>query len=245
MSNTQFSFSLFGNRYYFTPKFAFPTFILFFAFLGIGAWQLKCAQTINATFELLNKRLLLAPVKLDTLQKEPNQRFYPVILTGSFDNEHSLLLTQRTAHAEEGYEVITPFKPTDATSEILVNRGWVAAEANKLPELAPVTEEVTVTGILVKPEMNLFAHLRQKDSAAEWPRVVTYLDIGLLSSTVGNPLYPYVLLLSPRSPGGFTREWLAQITALDPNQHTIYAMQAFALAFVILIIFIFVNTQSI
>jgi hypothetical protein len=68
---------------------------------------------------------------------------------------------------------------------------------------------------------------------------MTHLD--KLSKALNIPLYPYLLLLSPTNPYGFTRDWIWLANPTEANQHKASARQWFALAFITLVIFIFLN----
>src|SRR5437773_7231911 len=107
MSNRTFAFSVFGNRYYFTPKFSLLFILLLIMLLGFGVWQLQQAQGVTDTIQLINKRLTLDPIQASDINNGSDWRFYPIQLQGSFDNEHQILLYNRNYKGQRGYEVLT------------------------------------------------------------------------------------------------------------------------------------------
>lgn len=72
-----------------------------------------------------------------------------VSATGTYDPANELLVRNRTAEGQNGFEVITPLVLDDGTA-LLVDRGWVApnpAGPTVLPDVpAPPTGRVTVVG---------------------------------------------------------------------------------------------------
>ena len=243
MSNFSLRFSVVGNRYFFTPKFTFATLILIIALVTLGIWQWQSAQEITQTIELINKRLLLDPIQVDDLDKSGDWRFYPIQLQGTFDNEHQILLTNKIYKGRIGFQVLTPFKPSNSSSEILVNRGWIADDPIKTPEITNIPDGVTITGILFKPSMSIMNSSSFDDDNIKWPLLSKRPDIEKLSKIMNTPLYPYTLLLSPSSPYGFTCEWLWLANAVEPERHKNYAMQWLALALATLLLFLFINTH--
>ncbi|HLF66727.1 MAG TPA: SURF1 family cytochrome oxidase biogenesis protein, partial [Gammaproteobacteria bacterium] len=70
---------------------------------------------------------------------------------------------------------------------------------------------------------------------------IQHIDISLLSQQFQQPFYPYILLLDAKSPAGFVRDW--QIKTLPPSKHLGYAVQWFALALTLIILYVGVNLQ--
>jgi surfeit locus 1 family protein len=241
MSKKPFTFSVFGNHFYFTPKLAILAFLAIALFVGFGLWQLQQASAINNLIELVNSRSALAPLEQEDLNSGRDLRFYQIQLRGSFDNEHQLLLTHRNKNNQPGYDVLTPFKPEDSPTTILVNRGWVPYEENLV--IPPVADTVAITGTLLKP-LNYFGlSASYNESKIEWPLLIKYADTTRLSKILNVPLYSYIVLLNPDSSNGFVREWadLANANALIAEKKRMLANQWFILALGVFAAFIFMN----
>lgn len=248
MSQSSFSFSVFGNRYYFTPKFALLSITLIILLIGLGIWQIQHAQAIDDTIQLLNQRVMLEPLQANDLESERDLRFYPVMLTGSFDNEHTILLSNRIYKGERGYEVLTPFVITDVSTQILVDRGWIpmSAAPNTLPEIPPVNEkQISITGMLYQP-INYFRFGADfNENNLQWPLVSKRANTENLSNALNEPLYHYLVLLSPSSPYGFVREWTWLPNSNMSDKSKALAKQWFILAFIVFMIFVFTNIQRV
>lgn len=112
--------------------------VLLVALTGsLGNWQLRRAE---------EKSVL--QVQLDALASRPAQALRAdaaspteglrLSLAGQWRAEAAILLDNRTHAGRAGYHVLTPLLLEDGSGAVLVNRGWVAAAADRrLPEIAP------------------------------------------------------------------------------------------------------------
>jgi len=248
MSQSSFAFSVFGNRYFFTPKFIFLSLLLIVLLVGLGIWEIQKAQTVEETIQLLNQRMTLDPLQANDLESDRDLRFYPIELTGSFDNEHSILLPNRVNKGQRGYEVLTPFNIVDSSTNILIDRGWIPlnADANSLPEIQSVPDkQATITGMLYKP-LNYFKFGSDfNENNVQWPLVSKHANIESLATALNTPLYPYIVLLSPSNQYGFVREWTWLPNSIESDRSRALAKQWFVLAFIVFMIFVFTNIHRI
>ncbi len=57
--------------------------------------------------------------------------YFPMEVTGHFDNDHVILIDNKIYHHRLGYQVVTPFWPVSSKVAILVNRGWMPQLSSK------------------------------------------------------------------------------------------------------------------
>ena len=239
-----FSFSLFGNRYYFTPKFTLTTLLLIMVLLAFSLWQWKAAIESGKTVDLINKRLMLNPLQIDDLDKHNDWRYYPIQLQGTFDNSHQILIINRIYKNQHGFQVLTPFHPANSPKEILVNRGWLPGDPEHPRDIETTTDGVTITGILFQP-LNYFMFGSEFDEKnIHWPLPSKNINLEKFSAAIDNPVYPYVLLLSPNSPYGFVREWLWLSNSIEPARHVAFAKQWLVLALTVMLMFLLMNVHK-
>lgn len=241
-NNNSIVFSVFGNQFYFTFNFAFAAILVIIIFVNLGFWQLSRAQEKRQELGLFSSRSHENPISFSNLEVNTDWRYYPIQLTGSFDNEHQFLLDNKIKNEQLGYEVITPFKSPSLPQGILVDRGWVGANQNRaeLPNIQTITTPLTLQGtLIIPPEYFMIGSLY--DENAPWPLIIQHLDISKIAETLDYPLFPYVVLLSSDSPQGFQREW--QLSHLDPTKNINYARQWFLLAILVLILFFIINIR--
>ncbi|WP_280695425.1 SURF1 family protein [Kitasatospora sp. GP82] len=75
-----------------------------------------------------------------------------VIVTGSYDPAHQLLVPNRTVDGRNGYYVLTPLRTADGPAAAIV-RGWVPGSPDASVQLpAAPSGQVTVAGRLQAPE---------------------------------------------------------------------------------------------
>lgn len=244
MSQRSFSFSLFGNSYFFTPKFTLITLCIFTVLITLGIWQWELAKQMNATIELVNKRLLLDPIQADALEKDSDWRYFSAVLQGTFDNEHNILIKNRFYNGQRGFQVLTPLKLDNSVKTILVNRGWIPeSDAEKITASSATPNNVTLSGVLFKPAEHLITDSLDEKKTT-WPLQITNPNIEKLGKLLNTPIYPYILLLSPSSEYGFIREWLWLSSGTGADRHKAYARQCFMFALVLLLVFIFLNIHQ-
>ncbi len=244
MTNNKKS-GLYFKNFSFTPG-LIPTlafFVLFFLTIWAGFWQLSRAeqkQNLIIDYQALqtSKPITLRSISGHIL----DYRYSPITIKGHVDNQHTILLDNKTYKGHVGYQVISPVKLAN-NQAVLVNRGWVVAQSRReqLPNISEVAGKVTLTGI-IKPINNTQLVLNNNtQTQLSWPLRIQKVDVKKLEKKLGYPLKNFVILLSPKSPYGYVREWSP--LRLNPQKNTAYAFQWFALAFALIIIYLIVNTH--
>ncbi len=208
--------------------------------LGLGCWQLDRARQKAEFQTAFVGRLEQPPVPLTELDPvELVDRYRRVVASGRYDSRHQVLLDNQVRDGQPGYHVLTPLR-LDAGGAILVNRGWVPLGESRqvLPDVTAPMEVVTVSGWLAQPAQ---PGLRLGDAAgtdANWPRVVPYVDYERLGAILGQPLRPALILLEPGAPAGYWRDWEPRFGGFGPERHQGYAVQWFALALALAILYL-------
>ncbi len=211
--------------------------------LTLGFWQLDRAAEkaeLQAAFAERSQQLpaSLAEVNPD----DPASRYRRVVATGRYDGEHQLLLDNQVRDGQPGYHVLTPLRLTQG-SAILINRGWLplGESRRELPDVSVTAEPITVAGWLAQPAN---PGLRLGDAAGSdprWPRVVPYVDYDRLAAILDYPLQPAVVLLEPEAAWGYWRDWRPHFGGYGPERHQGYAVQWFALAAALVILYLATN----
>ncbi len=164
-------------------------------------------------------------------------RFQRITVSGSWDAARQFLLDNRSHDELPGYEVLTPLQLVDGRV-LLVDRGWVPFTGSRA-QLPPITiagtAPVSLSGRLDNlPVAGLAFGRAAPTTDAVWPKVTNYPTYEQLAKSLGGEVQPWMLLLDPRSPDGYVRDW--QPPGLAPLGHFSYAFQwwGFALTLVIL-----------
>lgn len=234
-----------GRR--FRPRLVPTLATLFFLplLIGLGLWQIHRAQYKEHLQAAFAARVKQPPVALASLDPTaPGTRYRPVRVSGHYDSAHQLLLDSQFDGDRLGYHVYTPLQLTEPNRVILVNRGWVPRGENRavLPKLTVPAGPVTLTGLLAQPN-NPGIHLGDSLEEPGWPKIVPYIDYGALDQALGIRLVPAVVLLEPGMPGGYARDWKPTFGGFGPMRHLGYALQWFALAIVLVVLYISLNLR--
>jgi len=229
------------------------TLLLLPVLIGLGNWQLERAKVKQALVDTHASRIRQSPVPLGGLLAsslpDSEMEYRQVTAQGAYDLDHQLLLDNRTYQGAAGYQVLTPFHlegTGSAETWVLVNRGWVPlGDSRKVrPAVPGPANRVTLRAMIQLPPEKLFRLGSAEEAAQTWPRVVQQLEVGKIDKVVGYPLLPLVLLLDPDDPGGFVRDW-RPVYGITPDKHRAYAAQWYTLAFVLVLIYVGVNTHRV
>jgi len=230
IAKTEFQFSIFSITVY-----------LFFIVLlvSLGFWQLdrseQKAEYIKQQQLSADKTILQSLTQADL----NDDRYKQVKVTGYYDSAKQFLLDNQIVNGQAGYFVMTPFKLVDSNQAVLVNRGWLALNKDRriLPVIDVDQSQRTITGT-----MNHFPSVGIKLAGAEiptagWPSVVQIVDHNVLAEKIAYPLLPFQIELNKTESDGYIREWKKK-TIMSPEKHTAYAVQWFALAITLTLLFI-------
>lgn len=217
---------------------------LFPLLLALGFWQLERAQQKLELQQRHEQRRELPPAAPTEIDWGGDPAFMPVRARGRYDNAHHFLLDNRVNNGRVGYELITPFQTDDGT--LLINRGWIAQGPSReeLPPLPDVEGEVRITGRVHVPQgQPLLLSDAREQAAGVWPRVIQSVDVPRMASHLeAEGVYPYTLRLRDGAPGLLEPAWPA-VSDMGPERHHGYALQWFALAAVLLLMFLYTSLR--
>ena len=226
-------------KFSYTPFIVIPALILL---CSLSFWQLQRGlnkQTLLKTNLHQSQLPILHNADIVDILKNPTAYTKRIIkLTGSFQNDRTILLDNKIFNKQVGYEVITPFL-ISPTQSILINRGWIPMGASRknLPELAPIVTDNTpliIQGQITTPHHNRF--IKNQLESTHFPLRIQEINFKLLQPLFETQLNPLLITLSGDSL--FSFEAIAEkSTWLNPDKHFAYALQWLLLAFSLVIIY--------
>jgi surfeit locus 1 family protein len=217
------------------------TLLLLPLFIALGLWQWQRAAYKQHLVDHYTGHSHTAALSLEQALIDPEGlRYFPLKVRGHYLNDQQLLQENQFYHHQVGYFVLTPFM-TDTQQLILVNRGWIpknfASEQLQL-STQPITAEGRVSAIPTRT-----FHLGNNLSVGtSWPKVIQVVKKTDLSTALGQPIAPVILLLNPEQAQGFERDWQPQ--GLSPEKHWGYALQWFAFATLLVVLFLVLNIKK-
>lgn len=210
-------------------------------FLRLGFWQVERAVEKKQMITNLSTFAQQTPIDWAPNQALPSQ-YQSIKVQGYFLPDQLLLDNQHYQH-QFGYDVISPLVLANG-QVLLVDRGWIAGDLSRrtMPTIETPVGNITVVGSTYFPSGKnwLLGQLIEKKSAQV--AIVELLDVHLISQFLHKSVYPFIIRLDKHADSGYVREWA--VVAMAPERHYGYALQWFAIAFVILILFIALNLKK-
>jgi len=221
----------------FWPTLLAITFIAIF--INLGFWQLRRYDYKIDLIQQYTQAAHAAPMSLSQLQKEHDKRFQHVTEQGHYINQYTMLLVNRIQDSDPGAEVITPVQIDGSKKLLLVNRGWVPADARTQHPVDAITAPVglqTIAGYIKYPDAHNFILGGVVLKSKKKPLQIQKIDIRALEKETHLQFYPYVLRLDKQQAHGYQRNW--QLMTMKPAKHFGYAIQWFLMAFVLMIAYL-------
>jgi len=220
--------------------------LVLLALLSLGNWQMQRAGEKQALVDDKQARQAAAPLDLNSAPiDETLDRFRPAVVTGEYLQGQQWLLDNRLYRGQPGYHVFTPLQLDDG-SQLLVNRGWVSIGETRefLPHLPLPQGRVQLEGHLDRPESVGLVMGEPPVDSIEKKVLLQSLDIAALAQARKLRLKPLSLVLAKGQVGSLQYDW-APVETISPEKHVGYAVQWFALAVALVIIYLGVNTRRI
>lgn len=190
--------------------------------------------------------MALPPKVVTTVMtKTDGLRFRRLQITGKFIDKYQIYIDNKIHQDRVGYYVVTPMQIGHSDQYVLVNRGWVPMGKTRadLPKINTPGNTVTITGIAKYHTKDVVSFGEGNRSNKGWPAVVRWVDIKAVSRETKLNFVPFLLLLDPESHYGFVRHW--KFINMPPAKHMSYAVQWFAMALVLVLIYLIVNLKHV
>ena len=230
-------------NYRFTPNWRMTmlALLVFSLLVSLGYWQLARAKEKKQMLAAHAGLALRAPTPWKQGMVLPEQ-YQRLKVSGSYLGEVFLLDNQHYQH-QFGYHLLSPLQ-LDSGKVVLVDRGWIAGDVTRrsLPELWLTQGAINLAGDAYYPSEKSWVLGQVLEKKSETLAVVERIDTKLIGQFLHKSVYPFIIRLDKQEAGGYVREWT--VVAMPPERHYAYALQWFAMALVILILFIALNLKK-
>lgn len=222
--------------------------VMFAILIRLGIWQLHRADYKRALLQQYSHSEKLPPLDLgQSLGNAPDStltRYRHVEAKGHYDATRQVLLQDMQHEGAIGYEVLTPFVLEPGQRMVMVDRGWLARPAtgsSPVPAITVTQAARTIEGVIgILPVPGI--RLGKETIPDGWPKILLYPRHATLRKLYGTALARPVVLLDANQPDGFVRDWQPDV-GFPPVRHLAYALQWFALAAALAVIWIVVNLK--
>ena len=210
------------------------------ALINLGFWQLDRAYQKEKLLEFYEQQNELKHTPLAYLDSLAKTKYRNVTVFGKYDIDHYWLLDNQPRQGRPGYEIIMPFHFNDKMGKrhtLLVNRGWIKAEANRasLPVIETSSEQVSINGYLYPLQINAIINHSQSDLAVDWPKRVLQLDNQSAAAALNEKIEAMMLRIDEDNIGAYTTQW--PVINTQPAKHQGYAVQWFAMSIALILLY--------
>jgi len=234
-----------NSNYHFKPN----LWLLFIAvlalalFIRLGYWQLSRAEEKEAQFLQLQTYAKQPAITIPpTLVDLEGIKFRRAEVRGYLVAELTVLLDNKVYNGVAGYHVLTPLRIENSNMHVLVNRGWIAAGANRmeLPKVNTPAGHISIIGTVISPDIKTIALSTDQVSGKVWQN----FELARYQEMVDIVLQPIMLLQDENVDwvaDGLIRKWERPDSGSAKNFG--YAVQWFSLAVVTFFIYILLNVK--
>lgn len=199
--------------------------------LFLGAWQLERASEKEQIEHRFASRLAeSAEFVYDPNSIGIEDEFSRVRFSGQFMPSPQVRWENQFRDGQLGFDHLVFFHVKNSAAVLLVDKGWLVRDS-QLPDI-PSTQ--TVEGYIYFPKPGF--ELGQVDLQPGQTEYRTpYLNLEYLQVLVNQPLQPFILRVQQEGQSIYRQDW--PVISMPPAKHLAYAVQWFAMAFVVLFLF--------
>lgn len=215
--------------------------MLFLALLvWLGRWQAERAEEKQGRQALLEARMAEAPLSLTGAVPSAEPLLYRrVRAAGEWIPEGQVFLDNQMHAGRVGFHVVTPLRLQGRREAVLVNRGWIARDAQQYPRAPQVAVPAgvqEVRGLATVPPARYLELGAETITGNVWQN----LSLARYRERMRIDVLPVVVLADEPAPG------LAAVRE-TPNagvaKHREYSLTWFALAATTLVLWLVLNTR--
>ncbi|GAA0206083.1 SURF1 family protein [Kangiella japonica] len=216
--------------------------------LRLGVWQLDRAEEKRQLIRDLEKQSQAEALPLVTALKQEKPDMMPVTSEGQLISNVTLVTDNQNKNGRLGYEVYGLWQAKNFNKPIIISRGWLPRKDfyQKVPEI-PEFEGNTVEGSLYYSK----GHNPVVANNAVWQQfedvwLIGQFDFQTLAEKVKQMGYdsaPFIIRLKADDRSEFVRQW--ELIASPPEKHIAYAIQWFAMALALVLLFIILNLKRV
>lgn len=211
----------------------------------LGLWQLDRAQEKQTILDQWQQQQALEPISLNnipwrSINESKLKRKVSVVAT--FDISRYWLLEGKMYRGEPGYHVVMPAQLND-NRWILVNRGWIKGNPRReiLPVFSTPSTQQLIKGNINTPSHSIFVKNEGIGDRSTWPYRLLQIDTTQMGHQLNEKLPDFIIEINEDSPVALQAQW-PQVN-MTPSKHFGYATQWFLMAFTLLVLWFFANTN--
>jgi surfeit locus 1 family protein len=217
--------------------------ILTAVFIALGFWQIARLGERREFNAELRSRAATKPVDISQIPADTGAaHFRRVRISGLYDFDHEIILTNRTRKGSPGVNIVTPLRIPGRDTAVLVNRGWIYAPDGMTVDLSKWREPEAVSAD------GFVENFHAREGQAKLPRhanAYRWMDRGVLSERFPYPIAGFfVVMIGDGKPQRQEVPPRLEVPPLDEGSHMNYVIQWFSFATISIIgMFLFVRRK--
>jgi surfeit locus 1 family protein len=231
------------NLKHLSPRWMLTT-LLVLAAMGVlarlGIWQLDRLEKRRAFNARVQAQIDQPPLELSGKALEAdlaNMEYRQVVVTGAYDHAQEIAIRNQYWQNQWGVHLVTPLKIAGTEQYVLVDRGWIPAEAFKSGDWSEFAEPglVQVSGVIRQSRQKADFGSRADPTPipGETLNAWNFVNIESISQQVSYPLLPMYIQQAP-DPSWKGMPYRSQPKLeLTEGSHMSYAIQWFTFAAVL------------
>ncbi len=235
-----FSLSFFGVTFTFSWRMFLCALIAILVLMGLGHWQVMRAQEKKALLLQAQRASDYPPVSWQGAKLPA--RYQSLTVQGTYLPQIFLLDNQHHAH-QFGYDVLSALVLSNG-SVVLVDRGWLKADVIRqtLPSVFIPKGRQKITGYAYYPSHKQWVLGPVVEVKTQQISVIEMISPHLIGKILHKSVYPFIIRLHATEPHGYLRQW--SLVSMPPSRHIAYAIQWYAMAAIVLGLFIGLNVKK-
>ncbi|NVK89244.1 MAG: SURF1 family protein [Gammaproteobacteria bacterium] len=219
--------------------------VILYLLLSLGQWQLARQQEKITLLQQITAKREQAPVALPQ-EILPSDDYLRVNLAQLRSTGIQVYIANEPYKGQDGYHILALYQLSNER-DVWLNRGWIRAlpDRRNLPEVAPLETDWQGIGEIYfsKGAPILFEHaLVQLDAQNYLLQGRDFARLKDIANTGHRQRLPYIIRQLSDSQDGLIRDW--QYISTEPDKHLAYAIQWFAMAAALTIIFLLISIKN-
>lgn len=209
--------------------------------IRLGFWQLSRAQEKEDIIETVEQRKHLPELSLDDAIAMDDADQRKVVFLGEALSQHFVVIDNQKQGSQLGYEVLGIFQPESSTKAVIISRGWLPRKDfyQKVPEIPEFTDAIIKGRLYFSKGDNAAVNANAVWEEYDNKSLIGAFDMKTVEekfTQLGYDVEPFIVRQNADESSSFIRNW--SWFAGTPKKHIAYAVQWFAMALAVLVLFL-------
>lgn len=214
--------------------------------IRLGIWQVSRAQEKKDIIETVEQRKHLPEISLDDAMAMDDADQRKVVFLGEALSQHFVVIDNQKQDNQLGYEILGVFQPENSDKAVIVSRGWLPRKDfyQKVPDIPEFTDAIIKGRLYFSKGDNAVVNANAVWEEYDNKSLIGAFDMKTVEekfTQIGYDVEPFIVRQNADESSPFVRNW--SWLAGTPQKHIAYAVQWFAMALAVFIIFLIMTLK--